>query len=138
MRAQPAKSLILYAEVIAPTVDRHPHVLQTTVRRFGREIDVHVMRASLPLNMYAFDCLQQDGANLIDRPLLDRFDEVVARPATPCPCNAPRFSYSGEIPTPKDRKDYRVVESRRAKSGRWVLVRRRNRRALCVAHVVTV
>jgi len=39
---------------------------------------------------------------------------------------------------PKDRKFYRFVNPRRTKKGRWVLVRRPNRRALCVAHVVTL
>ena len=74
--AQPADSLILDGEVIALREDGHPHPFQVTMRRFGRKSDVDKMRASLPLDVFVFDCLHRDGIDLIDRPLAERSEHL--------------------------------------------------------------
>ena len=48
--------------------DGRPHPFQTTMRRFGRKLDVAALRRELPLTPYFFDCLYLDGETLIDLP----------------------------------------------------------------------
>jgi DNA ligase-1 len=43
------------------------------MRRFGRKLDVDVLRAELPLAVYFFDCLRRDATALVDRPAQERF-----------------------------------------------------------------
>jgi DNA ligase-1 len=50
------------------------------MRRFGRRLDVDVLRAELPLTPYFFDVLLHDGEDALDRPFADRLrllDEIV-------------------------------------------------------------
>jgi DNA ligase-1 len=42
------------------------------MRRFGRRLDVDVLRAELPLTPFFFDVLLHDGEEVIDRPLEER------------------------------------------------------------------
>ena len=70
--AQPASEFIVDGEVIALRPDGRPQPFQTTMRRFGRKIDVDEMRSKLPLDVFLFDCLRRDGGDLIDRPLAER------------------------------------------------------------------
>jgi DNA ligase-1 len=75
----PARELILDGEVIALMPSGAPHAFQTTMRRFGRRLDVETLRAELPLSAFFFDILY-DGEPVIDEPLstrLERFDRVV-------------------------------------------------------------
>jgi DNA ligase-1 len=67
VRALPSRELILDGEVLALRADGRPWPFQTTMRRFGRKLDVEEMRASLPLTPFFFDCLLADGEALIDR-----------------------------------------------------------------------
>ena len=76
VRAQPADALILDGEVIALRADGRPLPFQVTMRRFGRKIDVDELRRSLPLSVFAFDCLHRDGVDLIDRPLSERSEAM--------------------------------------------------------------
>lgn len=69
----PARSLVLDGEVIALRPDGSPHPFQTTMRRFGRRLDVDALRRELPLSSFFFDVLHLDGEDLIDRPAADRF-----------------------------------------------------------------
>jgi len=72
VRASRAESLILDGEVIALKSDGRPLPFQTTMRRFGRKLDVEALRSELPLSVFFFDCLFRDGASLVDRGTLER------------------------------------------------------------------
>jgi DNA ligase-1 len=64
--------LILDGEVIAFDSGGRPLPFQTTMRRFGRKLDVERMRAELPLRTFLFDLLRLDDHDLIDRPGRER------------------------------------------------------------------
>jgi DNA ligase 1 len=66
--ALPARELILDGEVLALRPDGWPQPFQTTMRRFGRRLDVDALRAELPLSPFFFDCLLVDGEPLLDEP----------------------------------------------------------------------
>jgi DNA ligase-1 len=68
VRGLASSELILDGEVIALRPDGTPLPFQTTMRRFGRRLDVEATRADLPLTAFFFDCLYQDGRPLIDEP----------------------------------------------------------------------
>lgn len=71
--ALPIREAILDGEVLALRPDGAPHSFQTTMRRFGRKLDVKRMREDLPLSSFFFDCLYLDGRELIDDRAEDRF-----------------------------------------------------------------
>jgi DNA ligase-1 len=68
----PAAELIAEGEAIALRPDGTPHPFQTTMRRFGRRLEVERVRETLPLTLVLFDLLYLDGASLIDRPYRER------------------------------------------------------------------
>src|SRR3954453_239261 len=68
----PADELILEGEAIALRPDGPPHPFQTTMRRFGRRLEVERVREMLPLTLVVFDLLYLSGASLIDRPYRER------------------------------------------------------------------
>ena len=72
VRALPARELILDGEVIALRRDGTPHPFQTTMRRFGRRLEVEALRDELPLTPFFFDILRRDGVDLLDAPLSER------------------------------------------------------------------
>ena len=65
--------VILDGEVIALRPDGTPQTFQQTMQRFGRKLDVDRLREEIPLTPFFFDCLDADGASLIDRPQAERF-----------------------------------------------------------------
>jgi DNA ligase-1 len=67
------REIILDGEAIALRADGRPHPFQTTMRRFGRKLNVAEMRDQLPMASFFFDCLYLDGETLIDRPTEERF-----------------------------------------------------------------
>jgi len=69
----PVRGLVLDGETIALRHDGRPHPFQTTMRRFGRKLDLARMRERLPLTVFFFDCLHLEGEDLIDRPNDERF-----------------------------------------------------------------
>ncbi len=71
-RAIPAREIILDGEAIALKHDGTPHPFQTTMRRFGRRLDVDRLQTALPISPVFFDCLYVDGDPLIDQPLSRR------------------------------------------------------------------
>jgi DNA ligase-1 len=73
IRATASADLVLDGEAIALTADGAPQPFQTTMRRFGRTLDVPAMQSSLPLSVYFFDCLRQDGRSLTAAPAAERF-----------------------------------------------------------------
>jgi DNA ligase 1 len=76
VRALPARELILDGEVIALSPEGKPYSFQTTMRRFGRRLDVDTLRAELPLTPLFFDILYHDGESLIDAPLGERLQRI--------------------------------------------------------------
>jgi DNA ligase 1 len=72
-QALPVKDLILDGEVISLAMDGRPNPFQTTMRRFGRKLDVERTRAELPLSPFWFDLLYLDGTSLMDEPQARRF-----------------------------------------------------------------
>ncbi len=78
VRGFTARAFILDGEAIAMTPAGRPHPFQTTMRRFGRKLDVAAMQAELPIQAYFFDCLLIDGQSIADRPTRERL-EALAR-----------------------------------------------------------
>jgi DNA ligase-1 len=76
VRGAKAQALILDGEVVALRADGRPLPFQTTMRRFGRKLDVEGLRRELPLSVFFFDCLFRDGVSLVDRSTLERRDAV--------------------------------------------------------------
>jgi DNA ligase 1 len=72
-RELPAEQLVLDGETIAFTPSGRPHAFQTTMRRFGRKLDVAALQAELPMRAYYFDCLRRDAQSLPERPARERF-----------------------------------------------------------------
>lgn len=89
VRAMPANELILDGEAIALREDGTPHPFQTTMRRFGRRLDVERMRAALPLTGLYFDALHVDGERLIDREAGQRVEAL--EEAVPAEARVPRI-----------------------------------------------
>jgi DNA ligase-1 len=77
-RSSPRTTLILDGEAIALRSDGSPHPFQTTMRRFGRQLEVDALRRELPLSVFFFDCLWRDGAVLADHPARERFRALEA------------------------------------------------------------
>jgi DNA ligase 1 len=73
IRAVEARKLVLDGEAIALDPNGRPHPFQTTMRRFGRKLDVAAMRSALPLTSVYFDCLFLDDIDLTSRPAGERF-----------------------------------------------------------------
>jgi DNA ligase 1 len=83
---------VLDGEVLALRADGRPHPFQTSMRRFGRRLDVARLRAELPLSAFFFDCIQCDGTLLIDAPARERFGalaEVIRIVHSSRGCNRP-------------------------------------------------
>jgi DNA ligase-1 len=76
VQALPAREIILDGEVIALTANGKPHAFQTTMRRFGRRLDVEALREELPLASFFFDVLMHDGESMIDDPLAQRLQQL--------------------------------------------------------------
>ena len=66
--ALPARRAILDGETIALAKDGRPLPFQTTMRRYGRKLDVEAMRKTLPLSTFFFDALLIDDDELLDEP----------------------------------------------------------------------
>jgi DNA ligase-1 len=73
-RALPFSAVILDGEAIALAPDGRPLPFQTTMRRFGRKLDVQVVSVELPLSPFFFDALYADGASLLADPYTRRYE----------------------------------------------------------------
>ncbi|MBC8026072.1 MAG: ATP-dependent DNA ligase [Steroidobacteraceae bacterium] len=78
VRAMRAEQLVLDGEAIAFTPEGRPHPFQTTMRRFGRKLDVERVRKELPMRAFYFDCLLRDGIDLTRRTTRERFEALCA------------------------------------------------------------
>jgi DNA ligase-1 len=72
VRALPARELVLDGEAIALQANGRPHDFQTTMKRFGRRLDIAQLQAELPMHAFFFDCLYHDGATLLDHSAAER------------------------------------------------------------------
>jgi DNA ligase-1 len=77
-RRLPAQQLVLDGETLAFNAAGRPHAFQTTMRRFGRKLDVATLQQELPMRAYYFDCLLRDAENLADRPARERWEALAA------------------------------------------------------------
>jgi DNA ligase-1 len=68
----PAREAILDGEAIALRKNGKPEPFQTTMRRFGRILEVERMQREIPLSPYFFDILYLDGRSLLDLPYSER------------------------------------------------------------------
>jgi DNA ligase-1 len=84
-----ARQLVLDGEAIALAPSGRAHSFQTTMRRFGRKLDVERMRSELPMSAFYFDCLRRDDMSLADRPTRERFIALTA--AVPAARRMPRI-----------------------------------------------
>jgi DNA ligase-1 len=73
VRTLPADQLVLDGEAIAYSSTGRPHAFQTTMRRFGRKLDVAQLQQELPMRAFYFDCLRRDEVSLGGRPARERF-----------------------------------------------------------------
>jgi DNA ligase 1 len=96
----PARELILDGEVIALAADGRPRSFQTTMRRFGRRLDIDGLRDEIPLTPFFFDVLLHDRESVLDEPLATRLEILdrilpaelrVPRIDRPAPDEAARF-----------------------------------------------
>jgi DNA ligase-1 len=76
VRASTPRQVILDGEAVAVDPSGRPHAFQTTMRRFGRRLDVERLRAELPIRAFFFDCLRLEGRSLADRPARERFQAL--------------------------------------------------------------
>jgi DNA ligase-1 len=72
VRALPARRVVLDGEAIALRPGGFPEPFQATMRRFGRRLDVEMMRRELPLSVLFFDALHAEGADLLLLPAAER------------------------------------------------------------------
>jgi DNA ligase-1 len=71
-----ARQIIVEGEAIALRPDGTPLPFQTTMRRFGRRLEVEQVRAELPVTLFLFDILYLDGESLLDEPLSRRAERL--------------------------------------------------------------
>ncbi len=84
-----AREIIVEGEAIALRPDGTPLPFQTTMRRFGRRLDVERVRQELPVTLFLFDILYLDGAPLLDEPLSRR--SALLAGSVPAPFLVPRI-----------------------------------------------
>jgi DNA ligase-1 len=89
VRALPARALVLDGEAIALRPGGAPEPFQTTMRRFGRRLDVAALRRELPLSVLFFDALHAEREDLVARPMRERGAALAA--AVPEPLRVPRL-----------------------------------------------
>lgn len=70
--ALPTQTFVFDGEALALDRDARPLPFQVTMQRFGRRLDVDVMRERIPLSVRLFDCLRLDDRDLIDEPYQER------------------------------------------------------------------
>jgi DNA ligase 1 len=94
VRGLPVRDVILDGEAIAFNASGRPYPFQTTMRRFGRKLDIEKLRAELPMKAFFFDCLRLGGASIADRPGRERFEALAQ--AVPDSLQIPRLVTSSE------------------------------------------
>jgi DNA ligase-1 len=82
-------TLVLDGEAIVFSDSGRPVAFQTTMRRFGRKLDVDALRSELPIRAFYFDCLRINDLTLADRPMSERIESL--RRALPAELLIPRL-----------------------------------------------
>jgi DNA ligase-1 len=75
-RALPVRAVVLDGEAVVLGARGIAEPFQTTMRRFGRRLDVDRLADEMPLASFFFDCLHLDGEDLIDRPTQARWEAL--------------------------------------------------------------
>jgi len=78
VRRLPGRDLILDGEVLSFDRTGRPQPFQATMRRFGRKLEVELLRPDLPLTPVWFDLLYLNGGSWIDEPQRRRFAELAS------------------------------------------------------------
>jgi DNA ligase-1 len=94
LRELSMRSVILDGEAIAFDANGRPHPFQTTMRRFGRKLNVETSRVELPIRAFYFDCLYVDGQSIADRPARERIRTM--EKIVPATMRVPRLVTSDE------------------------------------------
>lgn len=76
VRALPAHSLVLDGETLSVGPDGRPQPFQTSMRRFGRKVNVEELRQELPMTPFWFDLLYLNGRPVMEDSQVQRFDEL--------------------------------------------------------------
>jgi DNA ligase 1 len=69
-------TLVLDGEAIVFSPAGRPVAFQTTMRRFGRKLDVDALREELPIRAFYFDCLRMDELTLADKSMRERIESL--------------------------------------------------------------
>src|SRR3984957_470166 len=94
VRSLAQRTLVLDGEAIAFDAMGRPHPFQTTMRRFGRKLNVDALRNKLPIGAFFFDCLRFGERTVADAPTEERF-RLLAE-AVPESLRVPRLVTSSE------------------------------------------
>jgi DNA ligase-1 len=94
VRSFASPTLVLDGEAIAFDSGGRPHPFQTTMRRFGRKLNVDAMRTELPIQAFFFDCLHVQGRSIVEQPTRSRFDALAE--IVPASMRVPRLVTSSE------------------------------------------
>src|SRR2546422_10224717 len=78
-RAFGFEDAILDGEAIVMDAGGRPLPFQSTMRRFGRKLDVEEWRGELPLTAFFFDLVHADGTSLLAEPYAHRYDRLAQR-----------------------------------------------------------
>jgi len=89
VRGFASETLVLDGEAIALDRAARPRPFQTTMRRFGRTVNVAELVDELPLSAFFFDCLRIGGETLVARAYGERHAALVQ--AVPEPMRVPRL-----------------------------------------------
>jgi DNA ligase 1 len=89
VRGLAERTLVLDGEAIAFDATGRPHPFQTTMRRFGRKLDIAALRDKLPMRAFFFDCLRVGERIMVEAPAAERFRCLVQ--AVPEPWRIPRL-----------------------------------------------
>lgn len=77
VRGLAERTLVLDGEAIAFDATGRPHPFQTTMRRFGRKLNIAALRDKLPMRAFFFDCLRSGERTLVDLPAAERLRYLV-------------------------------------------------------------
>ncbi len=94
VRSLEQRTLVLDGEAIAFDATGRPLPFQTTMRRFGRKLNVDALRNKLPIGAFFFDCLRFGERTVADTPTEERF-RLLAE-AVPESLRVPRLVTSSE------------------------------------------
>jgi len=89
VQAFPTRELVLDGEAIVFSTAGRPLPFQSTMRRFGRKLNVDKLREQLPIGAFFFDCLYIDGHSIVDCPTRERI--AALEQAVPAALQMPRL-----------------------------------------------